>query len=99
MMRATLESAADGMLVTDDRHVVTGFNQKYVDMWRIPAEVLEWRDHRRLVELHAGQLDDPPAFLETIEEIYALSPPESHDVLRLADGRVFERFSRLQVVD
>ena len=31
--------------------------------------------------------------------IYATSPPETYDLLELADGRVFERYSRPQFVD
>ena len=38
-------------------------------------------------------------FRARIEEIYESSPPESFDVLELADGRVFERSSRIQCVD
>ena len=35
MMRATLESTTDGILVTDGDGKVTGFNEKFVQMWRL----------------------------------------------------------------
>src|SRR6185369_2733363 len=38
-------------------------------------------------------------FLARVEDIYASSPPESFDLLQLADGRTFERFSKVQRVD
>jgi signal transduction histidine kinase/PAS domain-containing protein/ActR/RegA family two-component response regulator len=98
MMRATLESTTDGILVTDGAGKVTGFNQKYVDMWRIPVDVLESSDHRRLIEVHASQFRDPPGFLAAHQDIQTASPAESFDLLKLADGRVFERSSRRQVV-
>src|SRR5688572_13996085 len=41
MMRATLESTWDGILVTDQAGNITGFNQKLFDMWRIPEGVLK----------------------------------------------------------
>src|SRR5687767_4937750 len=40
MMRATLESTTDGVLVTDGGGNVTSFNGRYMNMWRIPAELL-----------------------------------------------------------
>ena len=99
MMRATLESSTDGILVTDGGGKVTGFNEKFVEMWRMPREVLDSKEHRQLQEVACQYFKDPRQFLARIEDIYASSPPESYDLLELADGRVVERFSRIQFVD
>ncbi len=99
MMRATLESTTDGILVTDARGAVTDFNQNYIAMWRVPPEIIETKDHRRLLEITSGQFKEPEKFLSRIEEIYAFSPPETFDLLELADGRLFERFSRIQFIE
>ena len=99
MMRATLESATDGILVTDVAGKVTGFNRRYVEMWKIPREVMDSREHRQLLEVHSRQLREPQGFLARIDDIYTSSPPESFDVLELADGRILERFSNIHFVD
>ncbi len=99
LMHATFESTTDGLLVTDDRGQVTAFNHRYVAMWGLPPVAMNSRDHRQLLDLCARQTKDPGQFRERIEEIYRSSPPESFDVLELADGRVFERSSRIQCVD
>ena len=99
MMRATLESTTDGILVTDGGGKVTGFNEKFVKMWRMPREVMDSKEHRQLQEVACQYFKDPRQFLARIEDIYASSPPESYDLLELADGRVVERFSRIQFVD
>jgi two-component system, chemotaxis family, CheB/CheR fusion protein len=98
-MQATLESTWDGTLAVDERGIVTAFNQTYVGMWRLPATIIESRDHRRIVAFVAPQLRDPPAFVERVEAIYLTSPGESSDILEFADGRVFERYSRIQTID
>src|SRR5580698_2178586 len=41
ILRATLESTTDAILVTDERVRVTDFNEKYIEMWKIPREILE----------------------------------------------------------
>ena len=47
VMRATLESTTDAILVTDEEGKVTDFNAKYLDMWKIPRVVLEdWYGRR-----------------------------------------------------
>ncbi len=62
-------------------------------------EIMDSRDHRQILKATSRRFDDPRQFLARIEEIYESSPPESYDLLELADGRVFERFSRIQFVE
>ena len=99
MMRATLESTTDGILVTDGDGKVTGFNAKFVEMWRIPGETMESKEHRQLLEVSSRQFKDPEQFRAKVEDIYTSSPQESYDLLELLDGRVIERFSRIQRID
>ena len=99
MMRATLESTTDAILVTDAQGAVTDFNEKFVQLWRMPREVMNTREHRKLLDHICPQFADPDTCRKRIDAIYALSPPESFDVLELADGRVFERFSRIQFIE
>jgi PAS domain S-box-containing protein len=99
MMRATLESTSDGILVTDRTGKVTDFNEKYLDMWQLSRDTIEARDHRRLLEIVAAKLEDPAAFQTRVDQIHASSPPDTFDVLDLADGRAFERFTKIQFMD
>ncbi|MEO8450392.1 MAG: PAS domain S-box protein, partial [Gemmatimonadota bacterium] len=99
MLRATLESATDGIVVTDSAGMVTGFNEKFVDMWHLAGESLDGSDHRDLLRVISGKFEDPEAFVARVDALYATSPAESYDLLELADGRVFERFSRIQFVN
>ncbi|CAN5473640.1 ATP-binding protein [soil metagenome] len=98
MMRATLESTTNGILVTDDCGQVTSYNEQYVRMWRLTPEMMALRRHHDLLEVVARQFSDGAGFIARVEEIYAASPPESIDLLELADGRVIERFSKVQQI-
>jgi PAS domain S-box-containing protein len=98
MMRATLESTTDGILVTDEHGVVTDFNARYAAMWRVPREAVEGKRHADILRTIGPQLRDARAFLARVDEIDAAAAAETFDVLELADGRVFERLSRTQVV-
>ena len=73
---------------------MTGYNQKYVDMWRVPTERINSGDHSSLLQFTASQFDEPRRFIARVDEIYATALPESFDLLELADGRTYERFSR-----
>lgn len=99
MMRATLEASRDGILVTDDNARVTGFNQQYVRMWGIPEELMASRDHERLLSFVGPQVEGMQAYLDRVHEIYRTSPAESFDLLKLRDGRIYERSSKMQFVE
>ena len=94
IMRATLESTTDAILVTDVKGKVTNFNEKYIDMWKIPREVVEGGMAREVRKLASQNFADPQRFIARIDEIDAAAQ-ESFDLLELKDGRIFERYSRV----
>jgi PAS domain S-box-containing protein len=99
MLRATLESASDGILVTDGEGTITGFNENFLSMWALPRAVMAGGIHQRVVDLLSQHFAEPGAYVERVRAIYAASSLEAYDLLELLDGRVFERSSRPQVVD
>jgi len=99
MLRATLESTTDAILVTDATGHVTGHNRKFAQMWGFAAESITSREHREIMEVTSAHFDDPASFRSRLEQIDAVAPPETYDLLELADGRVIERFSKTQQID
>ncbi len=98
MLQATLEASADAILVTDAQGKVTNSNQKYAEMWGLAPAVMDLRDHDKLSEVCSKHLHDPWDYLSRVREIYETSPPLSLDLLKLTDGRLFERVSTIQYV-
>jgi diguanylate cyclase (GGDEF)-like protein len=98
LLRATLESTADGILVVDQRGRIRTFNGRFVEMWRIPDHILDARDDDAALGFVVSQLVDPDSFLAKVRELYATPDAESFDTLVFKDGRVFERYSKPQRV-
>ncbi len=96
VLRATLESTADGILVVDSEKWVTDYNQRYVDMVRVPETILTTRDDRKLITFIQDQLKAPEHFVRSTGELFAKPDIELLDTLEFKDGRVFERYSRPQ---
>jgi two-component system cell cycle sensor histidine kinase/response regulator CckA len=98
LQKATIESTADGILVIDRSGKITDFNQRFTQMWRIPASVLSARDDAKALQYVLDQLLDPQGFLDKVNELYAAPEQESFDLLHFKDGRCFERYSRPQLI-
>jgi PAS domain S-box-containing protein len=99
MMQATLDSTTDAIVVTDLSGNVRDFNEKYAELMGVSRSVLKACDVRKLRQKFSLEFKDPEQFLARVMEIYATAPPESFEVLEFADGRVFERYSKIQSID
>ena len=93
LLRSTVESTADGILVVDRDGKVAYGNRRFGQMWRVPDDLLARGDDDELIGFVLEQLDDPQAFLSKVKELYG-SDLEDLDTLLFNDGRVFERYSR-----
>ena len=95
LLRATLESTGDGILVVDLEGAVVTYNQRFLDVFRVPPEVVHGgeseffrliadkvEDIDRLIERMIGHREDPEA--------------ESAGLLTFRDGRVYNVLSRPQ---
>ena len=40
LLRATLDSTAEGILVVSQAGKITGYNRRFMEMWRVPESIL-----------------------------------------------------------
>ncbi len=97
-LKSTIESTADGILVVNNAGQVVHTNQRFADMWRMPAALLATRDDDKLLEFRLSQLQNPEAALSRVRELHE-SSHEALDTLDFKDGRAFERYSRPLMLD
>ena len=93
LLRTTLDSTADGILVVDTEGQIVAFNSMFMELWRVPQEIIESRDDDAALSYAISQLKNPDAFLSKVRALYAEPEAESRDQLEFLDGRVFARFS------
>jgi diguanylate cyclase (GGDEF)-like protein/PAS domain S-box-containing protein len=97
-LHATLEATADGILVVDRQGRIVNYNGRFTQMWHIPDSIMASRDDHQAMGFVLDQLSDPNAFVTKIQQLYDQLDSESFDTLLFKDGRVFERYSRPQLV-
>ncbi|MEO7766986.1 MAG: PAS domain S-box protein, partial [Ferruginibacter sp.] len=99
MLDATIESTVDGILVTDFDGKMVKFNNKFIEQWRIPRNILDEQDEEKAIALVLDQLTKPGEFISKIKELNIKREEESFDILEFKDGRTFERYSLPQLVN
>lgn len=91
LVRATFESAPDGLVVVDALGRQVAFNPAFQAMWRFPADMLQRRDASEMREHVARQLQDPATFRQLAAPDAERGNPVSMGEFERLDGRVFER--------
>lgn len=96
--RATLEATADGILVVDHKGLIVEYNQKFLEMFRIPTSILDDRKDNTAIKFAVDELKNPEEFVRRINQIYSMPERESKDLLEFKDGRYIERYSHPQMI-
>jgi diguanylate cyclase (GGDEF)-like protein/PAS domain S-box-containing protein len=99
LLASTLESSNDGIVVINFQGEVVVYNNKFLEMWRIPGEVIAERNVPTLIEHIKPQLKDAEKFIRETAELY--QDPLATCLLNIEfkDGRVFERYSQPQFLE
>ncbi|MBB1077178.1 EAL domain-containing protein [Rhodoferax sp. 4810] len=95
-LRATLESTADGILVSDLSGAIRNYNRHFGELWHVPQALLRQRDDAALYAHLASQVSDLQSYQQRLQEMANDPLLETSDVLVLTSGRVLERVTRPQ---
>ena len=99
LLRTTLASTNEGILMVGQSDQVLTVNPKFVELWQVPPDWVANPQEGQLQAHVLAQLSDPADFLGRIQNLYN-SDAATHDTLQLKDGRVFACFTRaLEIAD
>ncbi len=98
LLEATLQATADGILVVAAEGTVTSYNRQLVEIWSVPQEILNTRQAGALTQYLVRQLTDPATAAQRLIPFHDTSKADTFEILSFADGRIFERYSRPQLV-
>ena len=93
VLQAALESSTDALLLTDEAGRAETGNQRFLTLFGLSAAELAAQAPSTLARRLASRSREPEAAAARIESLQA-SVDEASDVVDLADGRRFERFSQ-----
>ena len=99
LLAATLESTADGVLVTDLRGRIRHFNRRFAAMWALPDALLEQRDDSGIFDWMRRQVMDAQTYSRRLAVVEQVADANELDRIELKSGAVLERVTTTQQVD
>lgn len=99
LLSATLESTVDGILGVDRDGNVLVYNNRFVEIWGIPEQVIKSRHWDQMMPCILDQLKDPDEFKNTIYNGYRELNLQDRSIVELKDGRVLDYVSNPMHVD
>ncbi len=97
LLHTAFEATADGLLVID-RQGVQAANPRACQMWQVDPGFQPDHDGELLRRI-AGQLSEPAAFLDAVDDVRRCSATHDGLVLTLHDGRILQASLRPQIMN
>jgi two-component system, NtrC family, sensor kinase len=92
-LEAQANSTIDGILVVAGNNKRLLHNQKFVELFHVPAELASNKDDGPMLRHVTWLARDPESFLERINYLYQHPGETSRDEIELKDGTVVDRYS------
>ena len=94
MLESTLESTADGIVVTSLTGDILKYNQQFADIWNFSERLIKLSNCDQLMSCVSNQLIDVGGFIERTHEIYTTSSELVQDEFELKNRRIIQRIAR-----
>jgi diguanylate cyclase (GGDEF)-like protein/PAS domain S-box-containing protein len=98
LLRATLDSTADGIVVVDRTGRMVSFNRRFAEMWGLSDSTVVQPSIKGARGFFSDRLVAPETFLGKLDDLQRVPEAETSDLVEFNDGRVFECASRPQWV-
>ncbi len=99
LLKATLESTADGVLVIGFDGTIQLHNQRLSAIWDISESVLSSGNDGDILRAALRNVMNPAAYLERWRELHQDPTAVSRDLILMRDGRAVEQYSVPQILD
>ena len=99
LLKATLESTADGIMVVDTKGTITTFNHKFLQMWGLPENPGTIMTRESFLCYVREKVCDYAAFEKPFDKISHNPECGSYDIIICHNGQTFRRFSQVQKID
>jgi diguanylate cyclase (GGDEF)-like protein/PAS domain S-box-containing protein len=93
LLETQQQTALDGILVVDEKDEIISYNQRFIDIWNLPKDIVESRSNERAMQYVYNIVENADEANAVVRHLYEHSSEKSQDELFLKDGRTLDRYS------
>ncbi|MCB0194452.1 MAG: PAS domain S-box protein [Anaerolineae bacterium] len=93
LLECELEASLDGILIVSAERKWLYYNQRFVDMWNLPPEVVAAQSNSVALSYIQSMVVKQEIFIADIEYLLDHPTATKRQEIRLKDGRIFDRYS------
>jgi PAS domain S-box-containing protein len=93
LLLAQQEVSLDAILVVDSKGKIISWNERFIELWHMPPDILASRSDEKAIQFVLAQLADPDEFLARVRVLYTHPEEKSREEITLRDGRTIDRYS------
>ncbi|MGA8007374.1 MAG: PAS domain S-box protein, partial [Burkholderiales bacterium] len=93
VLKTQQDTSLDGILLVDENARIVSYNQKFLELWKVPRDILRSGDDAPLLQWVTDRIADPEAFRARIRYLYEHREERARDEIPCKDGRIVDRFS------
>ncbi|MFB2967786.1 diguanylate cyclase domain-containing protein [Aerosakkonema sp. BLCC-F183] len=98
LLRATLESTADGIIAFSLERKLVCLNQKFIQMWQITDTIIAGHNYEDYLHFIINSMKNPETMNKRIRELSNQSEVKSYDIVELKNGKIFEHYTQPQLI-
>ncbi len=93
ILQTQQETSLDALLVVDENGKIISYNQQFIDLWRLPPQLVNEHLDAPVLQSVADQIENPDAFVARVQYLNGHRSDESREEIQLKDGRIIDRYS------
>lgn len=98
-IRATMESSADGIVALDPEGNIYDYNQKFIEMWKLPNALISNRDFNVFCRYINTMLASDFSMEHAIKELATTTEKILFGIFKLKNGSVYEYYTQPYLLD
>jgi PAS domain S-box-containing protein len=91
ILEAHNQASVDGILLVDAKGKIISYNQRFIDIWNMPQDIVDRKDDEVALTFAKSQLNHPQKFIEKVKYMYEHPTHTCLDELEFSDGKIVER--------